>query len=351
MSVARQYSQATTISPTGSVDSQISSMGSVSSNEPSSNSFPALLSDSELEAKLYYEGISPTPPKLVYRSGKTSWVKPHPRDLPRFKEMRGVFGHKLNTTWDVVGPRVLERLDADKVAWSSIDVVRFLSDRDGSGEKTLSPVVIWVGVLPGSLLGEDAANSASHIITILLDSGIDDVEVEFRESVYQRLAASTLLHPVPEHHREPTRAFRGPLTPTLGLPIATSDCQGTMALYFAEDGGEDSNVLGLTCRHVLFRLDTSTNSDYVFEDAARGARYIDVQLLGDDGFDTLLASIEARIYSLTVYFNDLESTIKELKDRKESLTEQESTESDVDGNLEWYQKHAERRDEGRRCSH
>ncbi|KAI0029257.1 hypothetical protein K488DRAFT_73112 [Vararia minispora EC-137] len=94
------------------------------------------------------------------------------------------------------------------MAWTSIDSVRFLADAD-SGETAArrrwaspwslwllpyavhtvtvspAPVVIWIGVRPGSLEGKDAFNAANEILLILKEFGylgIDDVEVKFRES-------------------------------------------------------------------------------------------------------------------------------------------------------------------------
>jgi hypothetical protein len=73
----------------------------------SSNSPPCLVS--KLEAMFYYSGISPTPPKLVYRTGssKMPWSKPTGLEsYHKLKQARGVFGHKLNAVWKDVGPLV-----------------------------------------------------------------------------------------------------------------------------------------------------------------------------------------------------------------------------------------------------
>jgi len=100
---------------------------------------------SKAEAMFYYAGISPTPPKLVYRTGgdKTPWVMPKGQQAyRRLKQAPGVFSHKLNAIWnDDVGPKVRDLLIAQKVAWTSINVVRFVTDGDGD-EKISGPVVI-----------------------------------------------------------------------------------------------------------------------------------------------------------------------------------------------------------------
>ena len=49
------------------------------------------------DATFYYAGIYPDPPKLVYRTDKTPWVKPTgPEAYRELKKLRRVFGHKIN---------------------------------------------------------------------------------------------------------------------------------------------------------------------------------------------------------------------------------------------------------------
>ena len=125
---AREHAQSSAASPAESEFSQhdlLSDYASVAS----SNSPPHLVS--KLEAMFYYSGISPTPPKLVYRTGslKTPWVKPTgPESYRKLKQARGVFVHRLSVVWKDVGPVVRDLLNAQKVAWTSIDVVRFITD-------------------------------------------------------------------------------------------------------------------------------------------------------------------------------------------------------------------------------
>lgn len=254
---------------------------------------------SKLEAMFYYSGISPTPPTLVYRTGnlKTPWVMPSgPEAYRRLKQARGVFRHKLNTVWRTVGPMVRDLLKSQRVAWTSVDVVRFITNGQNDEEDyedILGPVVIWVGVYPNSLEGVDAFHSANEILQLLEGFDIDDVEVEYRESIYRRSVGPALLRPVSEF--DGIVDICSPLTPALGLSISSSDrpdVQGTMALYFSE-GGDSKNVLGLTCRHVLFETDGTANEEYVYssDDIPRK----DVQLLGNPAFDDLLHSVKLRI--------------------------------------------------------
>jgi len=262
----------------------------------------------------YYAGISQSPPKLLYRTGATPWVKPTgPEAYTRLKQARGVFGHKLNVVWDDVGPKVRDLLSTQDVAWTSIDVVRFVRDGDENPHKKINgPVVIWVGVFPNSLKGEEAFTSGKNILDLLVINDIDDVEVEYRESVYTPSVGPELLSPVFDFDN--TVSVRGPLTTSLGLQIASSDRQnaeGTMGLYLDEESSSDSKILGLTCRHVLFEADENANDDYVF--AGSDAPRKNVQLLGTRAFAELLDSIKAHISSHGIEIRNYERWISELQ--------------------------------------
>lgn len=288
---AREHAQGPPSSPADST----SKLNLVSNYTSSASTDPPSHAVSKHEAIFYYSGISPTPPKLVYRTGssKAPWIKPTGLEAyRRLKQVRGVFGHKLNLVWSDVGPRARDLLKAQGVAWTSIDVARFVTKADDDQE-IRGPVVLWIGVVPDSLQPEDAFASANKLLALLAEFGIDDVEVEYRESLYKRFAGSPLLRSVSDLH--PTVDVRGPLTPALGLAIATSDqpdAESTMALYFAE-GGQSDKVLGLTCRHVLFKTDDKHNDEYVFRGAGTPPKY--VRLLGFRRFKRLLASIKVRI--------------------------------------------------------
>ena len=300
---AQEHAQSSATSPTRS-----DYASSASSDSP-----PCLVSKDE--AMFYYSGISPTPPKLIYRTGssKMPWVKPTGLESYRkLKQARGVFGHKLNFVWKDVGPLVRNLLNTQKVTWTSIDVVRFITDGDGD-EKIRGPVVLWVGVCPDSLQGKDAFSSGNEILHLFARFGINDVEVEYRESVYKWSDGPALLRSV--SNLNTTVDVRGPLTPALGLPIAASDrpdAQGTMALYFSE-GGNSNKVLGLTCHHVLFKTDTETNDDYLFMGTGTPRKYI--QLLGTHAFEKLLASIKMRICRHSIMVEIYEGEIKRLEAR------------------------------------
>ena len=106
------------------------------------------------------------------------------------KSLRGVFGTALNTVWDVVGPQIRDIVKARDI-WSSIDTTRFFTHGPPGEEKgTLGPVVVWIGVKPGLASPDTAHDASQEILTLLKKNGIEDVEVEWRGAVLQRLAGS-----------------------------------------------------------------------------------------------------------------------------------------------------------------
>ena len=120
--------------------------------------------------------------------------------------------------------------------------------------------MIWVGVVPDSLAGEDAFNSANALLALLKDEGIADVDIEFRESVFRRSVSAELYEPASD--LDATRHVIDPLTTALGLTITAAKMphlQGTMGFYFQEG----DNLYGVTARHVLFPAD-EYNSDYTY---------------------------------------------------------------------------------------
>jgi hypothetical protein len=256
----------------------------------SSTSSSAQHSISEAEAMFYYSGLYSSP-RLVYRTGTTPWTKPTgPEAQRRLKELRPVFGHKLNIVWNDLGPNVRDLLDSQGVLWTTIDVVRFINVGEG---EAVGPVVLWIGVAPETLFGDDAHTSANGCLDLLKEFDITDVQVEYRESIFTRSAGPNLLKPVSDLH--PTVDVRGPLTPALGLFIAaqaTPHIEGTGGLYLAE-GGDSKKVLLVTARHVLFPPNEGPNVNYARTNTSAQPR--NLLLLGTKAFENLVESIKIRI--------------------------------------------------------
>ena len=236
--------------------------------------FPSTPPD-EYERTSYYNGITGNGdhPELVYRSDFLT--TPFPKPVGRFahipvKLLRGVFDTPLNGVWDTVGPEIRDLVKARKIIWSSVDPARFFTHRPpGEEEKgSLGPVVIWVGVIPGSTSSDTAHEVSQEILALLLKNGVEDAVVEWREAVPHRLAGPPLMCHVDID--DATHYVRRFLTALLGIPLATKgmeeeDAQGTLTLWFHEnkdtDGNPSDKVYGVSNCHVL-RKDTTVEYEH-----------------------------------------------------------------------------------------
>ncbi|KAF5381360.1 hypothetical protein D9615_008320 [Tricholomella constricta] len=218
----------------------------------------------EYERTTYYNGITSDGdhPELIYRSDYLS--TPFPKPVGRFacipvKSLHGVYDTALNGIWETVGPKIVDLITARKIKWSSVDPARFFthltSEEDEKGN--LGPVVIWVGVSPGSTSSDTAHEVSQEILVLLREHGVEDVVVEWREAVLQRLAGPPFMRHV--NSTNPTHHVRRFLTALLGVPLAVqgmeAEDEGTLTLWFHENKGKDGNpsykVYGVSNCHVL----------------------------------------------------------------------------------------------------
>ncbi|KAI6106624.1 hypothetical protein EDD16DRAFT_1523830 [Pisolithus croceorrhizus] len=74
------------------------------------------------------------------------------------------------------------QLVKDRKLSISIGLARFVThEEDGRG--TPGPVVIWIGVHPGSTAADTAHEVSQNILELLEKNGVKDVEVEWHEVV------------------------------------------------------------------------------------------------------------------------------------------------------------------------
>jgi hypothetical protein len=232
----------------------------------------------EYERTTYYNGIiGDDHPELVYRSDFLT--TPFPKPVGRYahipvKSLHGVYDTPLNGVWETVGPKIVDLITTRKINWSSVDPARFFTHATpGEEEKgSLSPVVIWVGVSPGSTSSDAAHEVSQEILALLREHEVKDAVVEWREAVLQRLAGPPLMRHVGSTN--PTHHVRRFLTALLGIPLATQgmeaeDAQGTLTLWFHENQGKDGNpsykVYGVSNCHVLRK---NTTVDYEHQGGA-----------------------------------------------------------------------------------
>ncbi|KAI6040832.1 hypothetical protein EDC04DRAFT_2867379 [Pisolithus marmoratus] len=220
----------------------------------------------EYKKMSYYNGITGDSDHLhlVYHSDFLT--TPFPKPTGRFthipvKSLCGVFDTLLNGVWDTVGPQIHDLIKAWKINWMSVDPAHFFTHAPlgEGGNGSLGPIVIWVGVIPGSTSADTAHKVSEEILSLLLKNGVDDVVVEWHEAVLQRLAGPPLMCHVDSSNA--THYAHHFLTPLLGME--EEDSQGTLTLWFHENKDEDSNpsdkVYGVSSCHVLHK---NTTIDY-----------------------------------------------------------------------------------------
>ncbi|KAF8324403.1 hypothetical protein F5887DRAFT_1024776 [Amanita rubescens] len=232
----------------------LSDVSAMSSNLFALTSAVSEYSPDEYERISYYNGITGDGdhPELVYRSNFHTTLFPKP-----------VGRHAHIPIRDLIKAR--------KIPWSSVDPARFFTHGPPGEEAkgSLGPVVIWVGVIPGSTSSDTAHEVSQEILALLLKNGVEGAVVEWREAVPQRLAGVPLMRHVGSSNA--THYVRRFLTPLLGVPLATEemeeeDAQGTLTLWFHEnkdkDGNPSNKVYGVSNCHVL-RKNTTRGLDEI----------------------------------------------------------------------------------------
>ncbi|KAI0029494.1 hypothetical protein K488DRAFT_80135 [Vararia minispora EC-137] len=255
----------------------------------------------KLEAYLYYHGLRGNRkpgPKLIYRTSTDIFLPPSvPSQDLREMQLLTVHNHgKLgqDKLWATIRDKTVGLLDRKQIKQTSVDLVRFRWEEqteDGRGKEVISPVTIWIGVLPDSTNGNAAFDSAQGIIELLKKYEIDDIDIAFRESEAQLLADPILYAPVNDVH--PLKSVIDRVTTALSLPIAglrNLHMQGTLGFY--SKVGE--NLYGVTARHVLFPA-TEGNNLYRYNTSAPKKNVV---LMDNRAFDNFLESIQTLIGTL-----------------------------------------------------
>ncbi|KAF9054587.1 hypothetical protein BJ165DRAFT_1439979 [Panaeolus papilionaceus] len=269
---------------------------------------------SDYERCTYYTGLTTSNghPDLLYRTGssKAPWTQPTGNfEIQPTKSFSVVCGMPINKVWRTVGPQI-NRIVKDTIKKEyTIDLTRFIitDTTEPQHKKTLGPVVIWIGVAPGSTSADTARNVSADIQSILKISDIVDVEVEWHEAVTQKLIRSMGPNLLPvSHSLHTTVDHRRHLTATLGIPISTAekegrDQEGTMGFFFHEavdlQGHPSEKVFGVSTRHVL-RDKSETHHLYEFKGASAPRQY--VQVAGFHRFQAGLDAIKKDISDRTI---------------------------------------------------
>jgi hypothetical protein len=277
-----------------------------------------------MEAKFYYAGL-PSAPVLVARTGTTPWEAPTgPEAYRKVKELCVVGNHTLKEVWeDNLAFTLHALLDSMKVKWTSTDVVRI-----GNAGESSAPIILWIGVMPASLSGNDGVIVASKCRELLVEHEIADVDVEIRESVVSRSAGPKLL--ASAYSSDPTVNIREPITTTLGLPIcaqSTPWAEGT-AGFFITEGGNTERLLLVTARHVVFTPDKSENNHFERKNVSQ--RRYNVTLFGNAALDKYLESIQAEIEGKALIAQYQERRIRVIEGKDDPAANKERQKAQVE---------------------
>ena len=261
---------------------------------------------SPVESYCYYYGI-PSRPLLVARSSFDVWVEPTgPEAYLLPKESSPIGLHPLRDIWEAtVGPAIVDYLGSKEVEWTSLDPVRM-----GFSGVSSPPVIVWMGVVPGSLSAEEGIEVAIYCKGILSAHNINDVQVEIRESEVFRSAGPKLYKPT--HIYNPTAQAREPFSSALGLPIcaeATPSIEGTGGFFISLNPGE---IYLVTARHVVFHPDEEPNVLYRHRNSAQRRR--NVLLLGDAAVQKHVKATESEIGGKHIIIELLEGRLEEVTD-------------------------------------
>jgi len=189
-------------------------------------------------------------------------------------------------------------LDSKGVKWTSLDPIRM-----GYASESSPPVIVWIGVVPGSLTGEKGVEVATHCRGILSTHNVD-IHVEIRESMVIHSAGPKMYKPVPTSN--PTTLAREPFSTALGLPICAEDTpsiEGTGG-FFISDPLNPGNIYLVTARHVLFDPDKEPNELYQHRNSSQRRR--NVLLFGDAAIEKHIMAIKSEINGKHITIDHLE---------------------------------------------
>jgi hypothetical protein len=288
---------------------------------------------SDWERTMYYHGISPDHPDLLYRSDLLEHPFPIPKGrhphLPT-KTAYGVFDTPLNAVWDTVAPQICQLLKTWKIRYSAINTARFVTHGE-DGKDTIGPVVIWISTHPTTTTAENAHDASPDVLALLKANGVEGAVVEWYEGAVEKLSGPHLLRVTDDTN--PTHYVRRLLTAALGMPIATAereaaDAQGNVALFFHENkdkcGAPSAKVFGISNCHVLHE---DTTVDYEFKDP--GAPRQHVRLAGFRRFQRGLDEIKACVGGHGTDADILAREIVELEAKPKSEDPEEATEDET----------------------
>ncbi|KAH9947295.1 hypothetical protein B0H21DRAFT_778635 [Amylocystis lapponica] len=255
----------------------------------------------------------------VYKSGPDWPVRRGPLAQRNLREPRPVHGHAIQHTWVSIGTRICDELESVGIMWTSVNPLAYAN----AGEpKPFCPLIIRVGVNPGSLLYETAVAAAAVVKNILVDAGFPDIEVAFIESVATRFKVA-FIESVATRFTGPKLLSFNPLVDTVpDLRKPFTPVLGTAALYFRLSK-DDDRVVVLTCAHVARPPPVYHNTGMTHKKGRQ--RPEEIVVLGTMGYDNtvtaMMATIGDRLQSIDAWNNVLRRLGDPVEGENENVTE------------------------------
>ncbi|KAJ8474297.1 hypothetical protein ONZ45_g15996 [Pleurotus djamor] len=301
----------------------------------------------EIEAHRYYAGVGShgRGPKLIYRSSDDVFREPYGPEaytrLMRVVPVPDSFDFGQVTTWDAIRDKVVLLLNERKIKTTSVDFVRFTwlvhgalreteDDDDGDmegGNQELSvsyesyddfppaqPIengtrhytnpTIWIGVLPDTLVGAVAHDSAKDILTLLESFRVQNIDVAYRESVYTRTSSPGPVLYSSMESGNPLKDIIDNVSVALSLPIASlqTTVEGTLGPYFHVG----DKLYAITVRHNAIAM-ADGNKEYRYHGSAPKK---EVMIMSNPTFETYLASIQSQIATFNGVVTSYENSIR-----------------------------------------
>jgi len=247
-----------------------------------------------------WKDFYPSKAGCVYKSGPAWEVRKGPEEQGIRREPRTVCRPDIVPVWSATLKKIISCLDDLDVNQTCINPFAWANEGD---KRPFCPLLLTVGVRPGSLAYQLAVSAAEAVKTILASIGLADVEVAFQELEVSRAGGMPLLslNPVADDVPKYRKAFSA----CLGVPIARLDApfEGTGGLYLKIN----DDIVLLTCAHVVRPPPRfPTNEGMQRTNNSEAKEY--VVALGDDGYRRAIGDMMERIAKHT-------RDIKTFKDR------------------------------------
>lgn len=206
------------------------------------------------EQSEYYYGLQARP-KLVARSNaEVPWQLTYDMNHPVPKGLEPVgSSHPLGAKIDADGSALRKKLHEclETVDWDSLNVLRI-------GTTTPRPVVLFIGVNPGTLALRDGFEVAMACRRVLVDAGLPDVHCEIYEAKIINYATSVAPFDLCLSAQEKCRKPLLSLASTIGQSIASDRSpmrEGSLGLFLelVESAGQTPKKMALVSAHAVLK--------------------------------------------------------------------------------------------------